>query len=265
LRVRFPGEFAASADFAHQAQVPVTEAILPVFGISYAEITEVLFQQLKFPGMIADPIREFTPKAGKTLESHNNLLARSLAISDAMAHGMLLASSADALVYPLALNDCRTMLIPATAINCAEVRSEATTSVSMLANMGPADEGLFSKPLLNRHDTNMWYVRDTSFAHLDPIETALSSVGNVKTYERLPLASELASLQGLVILASSQSRGALSEARRLRTQSGKNFSILHIVPASEAGGAGDAADFDEVSHPVSLNRLAHFTSPLSTT
>lgn len=262
LRLRFPAEFSAAADFASQAHVPVIDAILPVFGASCFEITDALLQQLKFPAAVADPIKEFIAHAGKPIDSQKSLLARTLAIADAMANGMLFASSPHALVAAVSQNDCRSMLIPTSGINFAEIRSESSMSVGMLANPSSVDMAAFSKPLLGRDEINIWYMRHTSFAQLDPIEIALSSLASSRTYDRLPVAAELAGVQGLIILAPTGGRSPLPDACRLRSQAGKPLPILHIAPAADAGNFADVPDVEEVSHIVPLHRLAEFTSGL---
>jgi two-component system, chemotaxis family, chemotaxis protein CheY len=261
LRQGFPSEFAAAVDFAMQAQIPVSAVVLSVFGVSYAEITASLLQHLKFPASIADPIKEFSLNAGNMVEAHKTLLTRSLAISDFVANGMMFASSADATVAPVLQNDCRTMLIPTTSINFAEIRSETMTSICMVANITSADEALYAKPLLNRSEANIWYVRNSNFAGLDPIEAALNSMANVRARDRTPQLEELAGLQGLVILSPAANSPQFSEALRMRTQGKKQFPILHIVSGSDAAKSATPPNGVEViGYPISLTRLAQFVA-----
>jgi two-component system, chemotaxis family, chemotaxis protein CheY len=263
LRQRFASEFAAAIDFAIQSKVPINGVFASVFGVSYAEVTDALFQALKFPPVIAEPIREFSLNASKPVDAHKNLLARSLAISDFIANGMLLASSADAIIAPVWQNDCRTVLIPTNTINFPEIRSESVTSIAMLTNLSSTDEMAISKPLLRRREVNVWYTRNSSFANLDPIEVALGNLASAHAYDRLPQGNELAGVHGLVILSPTSNSPQLAEALRVRAASGRQIPILHIVPNSEVrDGSTISAGVEEVGHQMSLNRLSQFVSGL---
>jgi two-component system chemotaxis response regulator CheY len=262
LRQRFPNEFAAALDFASQTAVPVSAVVIAVFGVSYAEITEALFQNLKFPPLVAGPIIEYAVNAGKTVEAHKGVLARSLAISDFIVHGMLLASSGDALIAPISQAACRSMLIPTSALNFVEIHSEAVTSICLLAKLSAEDEALFLKPLVHRSDAGICYARHPNFAAMDPIFVALASLGSAHIQDRQNV-SDPVSLQRLVVLSPGANLPFMHDAARACMQSGKKVPTLHIMPSMDQRAASDApAGVTEIAHPLSIDQLAEFISGL---
>ena len=262
LRQRFPVEFTAAVDVASQASAPVHSVMTAVFGVSYAEITETLFQALKFPKLIAAPIIEFAVSSGKAVDAHKGTLARALAISDFFVHGMLLASSVDELVAPVSQADCRAMLIPTSGINFAGIRSESVAAVCTLAKLSTEDEALFLKPLADHVRAGICYARRSSFAGLDPIFVALSNLGNARLQDRHHSA-DATSLDGLVVLSPGLHNPFMSEAARACMRSGKKVPALHIIPPTDLRPANEAPDgVTEIAHPLSIAQLSQFISGL---
>jgi HD-like signal output (HDOD) protein len=262
LRQSFPNEFTCALDFAAQAGVPIATAITSVFGISHAEATEALFQNLKFPTLIAAPIIEFAINSGKAVDAHKGMLARSLAICDFLAHGMLLASSTDAMLAPVSLADCRSMLIPTSSLNFPEIRSEAVTTVCMLAKLSAEAEALFLKPMIDRNDAGISYARHPSFAALDPIFVALINLANAQILDKQhPV--DTTTLQRLAVISPSSHLPFMSDAVRACTQSGLKVPVLHIVTTTEARPPGGAPDgVSEIGIPFSIDKLHQFISGL---
>jgi two-component system chemotaxis response regulator CheY len=253
LRQRFGSEFAAAADFAEQADVPTRDLVFRVFGIPYAELVEALLDRLKFPAAIAGPIKEYE-FASRTI-GKSSVLARSLVIANYLAHSILCTPSLDNLIAPILQNDCHTALIPTTPINLDEIRSESIMATAILTNSPCKEQSALSRPLLERKDFRVWYLRHPAFADLDPIESALGSLCQVVCQDRLPKTQELAGINGIVIAAPGGFYAPIAEASRLCAQTGKSLAVISGI-SPDADNSAAPQNAQKLSYPLSLSRLS---------
>jgi CheY-like chemotaxis protein len=258
LRQRFPTEFATAADHAAKAGRPIRDLIEAVFGISHRELTKCLLAELKFPAEVADPINEFNRHAGETIDACSGLMSRSLAIATAYVDGIMLSSSLFEKVSPVAMTDCRTVLIKTEALNMAEVRSEAIGGTCMLAKLSADQEAVALRPLL-KSEAKIWYARHNSFAPLDPLEAALTHLCNVSAHDRMPTPIESSSVGGIVIAAPGHNNALVSEVNKLRSSRSADKPILHLVAA---GGPAPLTrhGVEELTFPITLERLTKFVA-----
>jgi two-component system chemotaxis response regulator CheY len=259
LRQRFPDEFNAAVDFSRQADVPPSELVRQVFGVNYSEVTEALFDRMKFPLVYSKPIKEFQAAACSPADAHPSILARSLCIANFLAHAVLAAPSAQCLVAPISQNDCRLALMSTKAISLKEVASESLMVTRMLSGASGPLEAALNKPLLSPADAVIWYSRHPGFAALDPLESALSTLCTVQTYDRLPQPDELANVHALII-ASCNPPPKASELPRVASRSGKRLPLLFLTPGAPIQEDTPPADAEIVQYPLSLARIKSFLS-----
>lgn len=266
LRQKFPAEYAAASDFALQGKLPVTDLLSRVFGVPYSELVASLLDRLKIPSQIVEPIKVFQQNPGLPIDAYEGTLPRSLAIADRIVHGMMLCSSSDDVVSPVSEDDCHRVLIPSAAINTLELKVEAVTIVSMLANLAPAEEAALSKPLISRRDTALWYIRHPSMAPLDPLETAVRNlVTRPQVRDRMPRADELTSAQGIILVSPTPGESQLGEAMRLRAILGKELPILNLTSRTESRDPATQKDgVEDATYPLPVSHLARFISTLAT-
>ncbi|HVX84750.1 MAG TPA: HDOD domain-containing protein [Phycisphaerae bacterium] len=257
LRQRFPDEFNAAVDFARQADVPPSELVRQVFGAHYSEVTEVLFDRMKFPLAYSKPIKEFQAAACSPADAHPSILARSLCIANFLAHAILAAPSPQCLVAPVSQNDCRLALISTKPLSLKEVASESLMLTRMLSGAAGPVEAALNKPLLPPTDAVVWYTRHPGFAALDPLEAALASLATVHTHDRLPQSDELANIHALII-ASSNPPPKLSELPRIATRAGTRLPLLYLTPGAPIQEDTPSPDAEILQYPLTLARLKSF-------
>jgi two-component system chemotaxis response regulator CheY len=263
LRQKFPNEFLAAKDFAHQGGVPVFEMLPAVFGVSYSELIQSVLERIKFPAMAIEPIKQFALHMAGPLAGHSGTLPRALAIADCLANGMLLSSSTENLVAPVAQNDCRSALIPPGALNVAEIHSEAITTVGMLSELDAKDEAALSRPLFDRREVTLCYVRPIAFAPLDPLAAAIGNLARIEIRERLSKSDELAGVDGIIVASVSAGESHFIEAMRMRTQDGRDLPLLNLTAKSDVEPASsERAGVENASYPLSIRRLAQFVASL---
>jgi CheY-like chemotaxis protein len=271
LRQKFPSEYSAASDYARQSGVPVCELLPNVFGIAHGELLQMLLENLAFPAVIIEPIKHYTPYAGSPLDAYMNVLPRSLAIADFLAHGMLLTSSLENLISPISQNDCRAMLIPCAPLKIQEMRADAVEKVSALAKAvaeaattaAAEPDAAFAAPLIESRDVNVLYVRSSQLAELDPVAAALAALAKVQILDRLTKVEELVGVSGLVIASPAVGEAHVAEAIRIRSSCGRNLPILNMTMRSDADApAVEPAGIEEIAYPLSIRQLQKFISRL---
>ncbi|HUB24270.1 MAG TPA: response regulator [Tepidisphaeraceae bacterium] len=261
LRQKLADEFLAAGDFAQQAQIPVTDLLENVFGASYKEMTKSLLSALAIPAIIAEPIVKYADKYWCPVDAHDSVLTRSLAISNFAVHGMLLASSVECTVAPVSIVDCRSVLIPTAAINTSEIRSEAMTTACILANVPAAESASLVKPLFEKRNVPVCYVRHAIFAALDPIEIALRELCNPTVHSAVPRAEHMTEFDAVVLMTPAADPSLSAEAVRICAAAKKQIPILHLVAGDLP--AGERSDPIEcASCPVPIRVLAEFISKI---
>ena len=260
LRQQFPKEFAALQDYAAQAAVTPLSLLPQAFGISYAELTLGMLQRTKCPSHAMEAWTEFyRVPSGTPFDQYKGLLARSLAIADAMAVGLTLVSTDRACVSPLPVGDCRSALIPSAALNNSELKSEAITTVGMLVELTVEQEAQFSVPLIAQREKSLLYVRHPSLAPLDPLEAALKNVARVTTLDRAPAAGELKGIDAMIVAAPAPADPLFSAVDKVRLRSAPPIHVLKLASANEPGVLpAPAAGETQMRYPVSLRSLADF-------
>lgn len=261
LRHRFPGEYAAAADFARQAEGTANELLRQVFGIPYAELTSIVLEKLKVPPAIAEPINQYFAVAGYGADGHQQVLPRALAMADFFASAAFCTASADELVAPIQQADCHGALIPSTVLGAPELRAESQAIIGVLAT---ADQkAALDEPLLPRAEAKVWYVRHASFAALDPIEVGLAGLCKILPHDRLPTADECDGLAGLVITSPILMPG-IADLQKALAQAKKKLPTFNITRTDPTAIAAPAGGVEESAYPIPLRRLANFVAGLAT-
>jgi two-component system chemotaxis response regulator CheY len=260
LRQRFPKEYSAAENHALKAGRPTRDLLTSVFGLSYEELTKSVLDSLMFPAELADPILEFVRNCNASPETCTSLLSRSLSIANAYVHGLMLTASVNERISPIASADCRKFLIQTTALNAAEIRSEAINQVLMLAELTAEQEEIVLRPRV-RNEVRVWYARHPSFSAMDPVGTALAQLCDVGVNDRVPTSQELSGVRGMVIVEPGQDALLMSGYGRLGV-SAETIPVLYLSSAEYRSITPSRPAFKRMSYPVSMRQLTGFISTL---
>jgi two-component system chemotaxis response regulator CheY len=259
LRQAFPSQYGVAADFADQAGRPLRHIMREVFGVSISEITSELMTVLKLPPLIGMSLREYavlteSERGGGSPSADR--LALALQFSEYFANALqMMSTSADAMLAPLSLTECRTAYVSTDPVNGADIRARAMAMTKKLS--GDASETTEEKPARLK----IWYTRHKSFAPFDPIEEALKLFGDVQTHTEPPTKREhFQDLDGVVVCAESiENFGVLwCLPDRVHSSSAAGpLKILYLLPPAGANEAKRSAheDLSVLAYPLSMARL----------
>ena len=121
---------------------------------------------------------------------------------------------------------------------------------SAFSNCLRARRGILSKPLIERREVSVLYLRPGAFAAMNPLAAALSALARVKIRERLSKAEEL---------SGAATAEPPVEAIRLCTLSGKPLPILHVTAkGAQQGNSANRSGVEEAGYPMAVDQLAKF-------
>jgi hypothetical protein len=91
-------------------------------------------------------------------------------------------------VGPLSKADCKTALGREDPLrpDADGLRGQILALTPLLARLSEEEERKLSQPMLPNTETRVCLIRDTSFSAFDPLEAALSSLGELKAFAQLP-------------------------------------------------------------------------------
>lgn len=270
LRQHFAHEYAAAAELASQMGKPLRQAQAAVFGLGPTELAGLVLSKLGLPAAIITPIQEFARESDSPSTGGTGRLPHALRLANHYAHGLLLASSADAPVSPIARAEYAKYVGKTEPVIDGEtLRGEVLAVTSVLARVPASDQASLLQPLLAAVSVRLWYARHPSLSTLDPLGAALGFVAQPQVHDRLPQRpEELAGCGGIVVAAPRPGLApfgldAVAVARR--ASEGRDLPVFYLTPRTEpAAAAGPPAPggVQIAEYPVSLRALHQFVTSL---
>jgi HD-like signal output (HDOD) protein len=269
LREEFAREHAIASQIAAESGKPLRQVESAVFGIAYHELVCLAISRLGLPVTITKPIDEYHQAQAKGRRCPQTALSHLLSLANTLAHGLLLASSPDATVRPFGANEYTADF----AANAAQIpnwkgfRGEVVVNINLLVKLSSSDEAALSMPLLPAKSARVWYARDPSFAHFDPLAVALEFLADTQVHNDLPgSAAELADCDGIVVALPCHTLAAprLKQIQRMKRdfQNQKLPVLCLSTVSSSEPGSPNRKDAESGSLPVSLATLHQFVSKL---
>jgi HD-like signal output (HDOD) protein len=262
LRQYFREQFVAAVDFASQQGLSVRQMFSRVSGTSFAEVTQLLTAAMRLPQHAAAPICEHAAWEEGGNERTMSPLAVALRIANFHANALQLTSSpCDALLGPLTQSECRSACITAAPLNTAEIRSEASMTIAMLAGGSHEPPNLLPG---SKTRPRIWYARHPSFSPLDPLEEALKLVAELTVRDCLPSRESGRELDGLIVAMPRRDSGGLSVesvTRWLQAQVGKTKAVYFLDEPASTDEAGELCPI--VRLPIVLSDLMQIVKSFS--
>lgn len=196
LRQRFGDAYRAAQQFAVQANQPLAAVQSHVLGMSPGELAAATLAAIHAPPLISEAVaRYWTPpmRNGATPEAADTLAA-GLRLATEFAHALQMGPKGDPRVGPVAKAAYRAAMLAPTDVRAAEVRAEALAIVAVAA--GPDAPDAAAPPV---RDVAIGYVRHSTFASVDPLETTLAQLAKAEASAALPHAPLLSAMAGLVV------------------------------------------------------------------
>jgi DNA-binding response OmpR family regulator len=180
----FSTEYDRIKELSKLTGKPQSQIESEMFPLPHQELASLALRRLGLPSPVTTPIDEF--HGG--LSNRCSILARTLAIANTYAHGLLLATGLDEVVSPLMQKDCDQVFADGLP-NFAgmELRNKVLTTSEVLTGSSSTQAPAACEPLVRRSHHRICYVRPGNFATLDPLhELLLLSAEKVHVLPRWP-------------------------------------------------------------------------------
>lgn len=242
-----------------------------MLGMTRAELSRTIFRCIALPDSIREPVEILH---GPGAEKTSNPLARVLWMAEHYANGAMLASGPTSLVAPVPQSVAKAATGEADPArpDPATLRSEVGCLTTTLARLSRGEEAKLNAPLFDASPARVWLARDQSFSSFDPVETCPRSLADVQVHDRLPLATEAATLDGLIVVARSplvpgltqeEVRNILARCARAGRALPLLWSVATQTPAPGSGGSDHLAT--RAGTAFELRELAAFVDSLPRT
>jgi CheY-like chemotaxis protein/HD-like signal output (HDOD) protein len=269
LRQCLSAEYGAAVEQATLTGTPLQQTLLTAFGIPWRQLSELVLKRLGLPVAICAPILEHADiSLGGRGASDRSLAAQALALADLYAHGLLLASSPQAMVAPVTLGEVRrlgTSFLP--EIDGQSLRCEVLSNTSLLARLSRSDEQRLSEPLFPARPFRVWYARHPGYASFDPLGTVLGFLAQTETYDRLPVSSgELEGYAAMVVVAARPGLAPfqLNSTVGHTSTAGRTIPVLYLTGSHHDGlVASDSRHIEYGTYPLPIARVAMFIEAAS--
>lgn len=274
LRQCLSAEYAAAVDEAARTGRPLQQTLSAAFGVPWRQLTELVLNRFGLPAAIAAPILEHAEASVGGREGPRSPAAVALRLADFYAHGLLLASSPQALVAPATLGEFRTLgtsVLP--EIDGQGLRCEVLSNTSLLARLSRTDEQRLSQPFFAARAVRVWYARHPGYASFDPLGAALGFLAEADARDRLPAnPAELEGCAALVVAAARQGLAPFTDGAITAVSTmipGRIVPVLHLTPGPVGGASAPPPPplpphVTHVPYPVSIARLAGFIASAAT-
>lgn len=272
LRQCLSAEYAAAVDEAARTGRPLQQTLSAAFGVPWRQLTELVLNRFGLPTAIAAPILEHAEASLGGREGPRSPAAVALRLADFYAHGLLLASSPQALVAPATLGEFRTLgtsVLP--EIDGQGLRCEVLSNTSLLARLSRTDEQRLSQPFFAARPVRVWYARHPGYASFDPLGAALGFLAETDVRDRLPAnPAELEGCAALIVAAARQGLAPFTDGAITAVSTmipGRIVPVLHLTPGPVGGASAPPPLPPHVTHipyPVSIARLAGFFASAAT-
>jgi HD-like signal output (HDOD) protein len=231
-----------------------------VIGMSHGEVLQTIVKCLGLPDSISAPIGAYhaTGPGG----SDGNPLTQLLRAADLYANGMLLSSSNQSPIRPIACADINAVTGGhgnPPRLDRAAMRGEILSLTATLSRFSQKQQAEVMTAPYARRAVRIWLARDPLLSSLDPVEAALELLAQVTPRDALPNEREAAEHQAIVVMAHSTSASGF-DATRLHNAAarpnGKPLPILWLV------GRIDGALCDPIPSlwPIPVAKLAEFVA-----
>lgn len=267
FHTHFSKEFAQVAEARAHTGKPADDVERQMLGLTRGELVQTIIKSLGLPDAIKEPIGAFhgTSSAGSSAST----LLRILKAAELYANGLMLASGARSLVAPLTKAECRAAIgrDDPPAPDATVFRSEVLYTTGVLARLSTEDAEAVMKPVFERTKARLWVTREGSLSGLDPVSTALESLGHVSVRDRLPQVGDLDEFDGVVVLAPSDLTPGFTapELAKALGAAARPLPVLWLVARAtftspHAAPKGRPAPPAPARWPVSLEKLAAFVN-----
>lgn len=262
LRERYTEEFAAAVDFARQAEMPVGAIIPSVFGAGISDLARKLPLPTSAGPVIIETIKAYCTDLAGLAETHLDPLAQALCIATQLANALTPGTSIDEPLGPVDAACCAGVGIPNARRELGAAIAEASAIATLLMAPPPQEYAAMIEPLIPRSDMIFFYKRDAAFADLDPIESALSCLCDLRPLPASITPDDAARVSGVIIVAPSAKASLVDNTIKHATR-GLGLKDVPIL-AITAHGQTELPPYvklDVMEFPTSLRRLHDYISP----
>jgi HD-like signal output (HDOD) protein/CheY-like chemotaxis protein len=233
---------------------PLDQLERQMLGATQLDLAKVILKKLALPEGIRHPIEEF--HALKLHPTHEPTLisTRLLRLADVYSNGLLMAALPTSKVGLLEKSDCKATVgrEDPPRPDSETLRGQILALTPLLARLPEEDERKLSQPMLENSGKTIRLVRDPTLSSFDPLETALSALGEVTVGEAFPLPDEARQFDLIVVAA----------RQRYPLPASGQTPVLRLAldDPPPPSGIADPAAITEYGSVVTLEQLAAFIS-----
>jgi CheY-like chemotaxis protein len=261
FRTHFANEYQPVLDAHARTGRPLEALERTMLGITRGELSLIILRHLALPDSILAPIEALHRPGGPGRAADR--VTRVLALSDAYANGVLLASSTASPVAPFAHAACKQAVdVPHPACpDPAAMRAEIFSLTALLGRLSAKDEKALMQPLCAQSELRVCLVRDARLSSFDPVAAALGSLAQVQTRKVLPAAADFADFDALVVCAASAASSGLTGHEIdgcLNAAGRQQVPLLWLLPDEPDTASVSAGAHRPKTYPVPLATLVAF-------